>query len=312
MNECQSYSSRSELAAATAQGEPLSPPLLAPLRDSSDVRDQASECQARLAMDGYLYLPAFFTRDDVLSARRDVFGRLAAVGEVADPPENGVVTGTSRRDDMVADRGSFWRSVSETWTLRRLSHGRPLHELMDRVLGEPSAAQDYLFLRPAGPGKSTHLHCDYPFFTRNTEAVATAWIALGDVPLHLGPLFVVEGSHCFDDMIESYRGFDVARDTARKAALPQTPQGFATSRGARLLSNDFHAGDIVIFGMFLLHGSLDNVSSNGIRLSCDVRYQIACADRDPRYFGPDPTGTTGAGYAELIGAKPLTEPWHIR
>ena len=31
-----------------------------------------------------------------------------------------------------------------------------------------------------------------------------------------------------------------------------------------------------------------------------------------RYFGADPGGTTGAGYGELNGAKPLTEPWHIR
>jgi hypothetical protein len=35
-----------------------------------------------------------------------------------------------------------------------------------------------------------------------------------------------------------------------------------------------------------------------VRLSTDVRFQ--------------PGGTTGAGYGELNGAKPLTEPWHIR
>ena len=102
-------------------------------------------------------------------------------------------------------------------------------------------------------------------------------------------------------------------DTSRKAALPDTPLAFARERKTRLLSNPFEAGDVVIFGMFLLHGALDNVSTaNEIRLSCDIRYQIAAAARDPRYFGPDPTGTTGAGYGELVGAKPLTDPWHIR
>ena len=33
---------------------------------------------------------------------------------------------------------------------------------------------------------------------------------------------------------------------------------------------------------------------------------------DDRYFGPDPKGTTGIGYAELNSAKPLTVPWHMR
>ena len=138
-------------------------------------------------------------------------------------------------------------------------------------------------------------------------------IALGDAPIELGPLFLVEGSHCFEVVVESHRGFDVARDTDRKAAFEATPATVARERATRLLCTDFAAGDVVVFGMFLLHGALDNnARDNRLRLSCDVRYQAASAPLDPRYFGPDPRGTTGAGYGELIGAKPLTEPWHVR
>jgi len=65
--------------------------------------------------------------------------------------------------------------------------------------------------------------------------------------------------------------------------------------------------------MYLLHGALDNVSTgNEVRLSCDVRYQVASAELDSRYFGSDPIGTTGESYAELVGAKALTESWHQR
>ena len=65
--------------------------------------------------------------------------------------------------------------------------------------------------------------------------------------------------------------------------------------------------------MFTLHGSLQNVSEeNRVRLSVDVRYQRLADTVDERYFGPSPTGTTGIGYGELVGAKPLTEAWHIR
>jgi hypothetical protein len=65
--------------------------------------------------------------------------------------------------------------------------------------------------------------------------------------------------------------------------------------------------------MLTLHGSLDNHSALGrVRLSSDVRYQPAAEPTDPRYFGPNPGGTTGAGYGELNGAKPLTQAWHVR
>ena len=304
------------MAGAIAQGEVIPDRYLAPLRDSAALADDDGDgatLRRRLDDDGYVYLREFFPRDEVMAARRDIFTRLAEVGEISGPPVEGVYSGASQRREHAADLGRFWRSVSETWTLRRLSHGRQMHQLMSRLLDAPALAQDFIFLRPAGPGKSTHIHCDYPFFTRTTEQVATAWVALGDVPLRLGPLFIVAGSHRYQDVIDATRGFDVARDTERRAARPETPLQFATERGTQLLSGDFSAGDVVVFNMFLLHGALDNVSpDNELRLSCDVRYQPASAARDPRYFGPDPSGTTGAGYGELVGAKPLTDDWHVR
>jgi len=301
------------MSIAMARGEPLPAEVLAPLVDSTGLEDRAEQLRARFASDGYVHIKGFFDHDDVMAARKAIFERLAEVGEIAQPAIDGIFTGASRRKETVADLGQFWRSVSESWPLRRLSNGIKLHRLMRHLLGEPARAQDYIFLRPAGPGKATHIHCDYPFFTRATEQVATAWIALGDVPVELGPLFIVEGSHRFRDVIEAHRGFDISRDAGRKAAYQATPLELAREKGAKLLVSDFGAGDIAVFSMFLLHGALDNTShENRVRLSCDVRYQTASADLDPRYFGPNPTGTTGAGYGELVGAKPMTEDWHVR
>ena len=65
--------------------------------------------------------------------------------------------------------------------------------------------------------------------------------------------------------------------------------------------------------MFIQHGSFENYSSEKrIRLTCDVRFQPKKDPKDPRYFGSNPSGTTGLGYGELNGSKPLNEPWHIR
>ncbi|MEZ5738372.1 MAG: phytanoyl-CoA dioxygenase family protein [Burkholderiaceae bacterium] len=298
---------------AIAQGQQVPAELIRPMHDSRPDADDAATLQARLADDGYLMFSGFFSRADIDAARDEIFGALAGVGEIAGPPRAGIYSGTSRRRERAPDAGRYWRQVSESWALRRLSHGPQLHQQMSRLFGEPSLVQDYLFLRPVNPGKFTHLHCDAPFFTRTTDRVLTAWLALGDVPLALGPLFVVAGSHRDPAVIARYTGFDVVRDTDRKAALDTTPRDYAIAQRTTLLTRDFAAGDIVIFGMHTLHGTFDNVAAdNRCRLSCDVRYQPLAEPRDPRYFGPAPGGTTGAGYGELVGAKPLDEGWHVR
>jgi len=295
------------------QGRPIPDALVGELRDSSAAAGDGPELGRRLREDGYLLLRGVLDPRQVLAARAEVLGRLVAVDEIRSPALDGIATGKSRRAEIVGDLGAFWKSVSEGPALRRVTHGPDLATLLGRVAGEPVRAHDYLFLRAAPVGRSTGLHFDYPFFTRTTERVYTTWIPFGDVPVTDGPLTIVEGSHRFTDLHAELRGFDVVYDTSRKAQVAADFTAFAESRGCHLLTTDFRAGDVCVFGMFTLHGSLDNRSAiDRVRLSCDVRYQPAADPIDPRYFGPDPRGTTGAGYGELNGAKPLTQPWHVR
>ena len=80
-----------------------------------------------------------------------------------------------------------------------------------------------------------------------------------------------------------------------------------------LLTKEFMIDDVLLFNMYILHGSFENYSKERkIRITCDVRFQPKSMDKDLRYFGENPTGTTGFGYGELNGAKPLNEPWHLR
>ena len=172
-----------------ARGEPIPAALLAPLLDSSQLLREAdpTRLQQRFHEQGYLFVKQFFDRDDIMAARQEILQRLVEVGEIAEPALEGIFTGVSQRREQVADLGKFWKSVSETWSLRRLSHSAALHDLMSTLLGGAAQAQDYLFLRPATPGKSTRIHCDYPFFTRATEAVASAR-QRDELRLHVGVL----------------------------------------------------------------------------------------------------------------------------
>lgn len=295
------------------QGRPVPDALIGELQDSSALLEQPEALRERLAADGYLYLKGVLDKAMVGAARAEVFARLVAVGEVAEPASEAIATGTSRRDELVADRGQFWKSVSEGPMLRALSHGAAMNRIMSLVTGGPVRPQDYMFLRAGARGRATGLHFDYPFFTRAHDQVYTVWLPIGDAPVTDGPLVVVEGSQHFRDLIEPMIGFDVALDNTRKATLAQDAVSLAQQRGARLLTRNFEAGDVAIFGMYTLHGSLENHSPiNRVRLSCDVRWQPQSLPVDERYFGASPGGTTGAGYGELVGAKPLTQEWHVR
>ena len=266
-----------------------------------------------LAADGYAFLRGVLDEGEVMAARHAVFERLHAVGELRAPSRDGIATGTSRRRELASDLGEFWKSVVDMPALRQVTNGPRLGQVMEAVWGEPACGMDYLFLRAGAPGSATGLHYDFPFFTRATPRMYTVWIPIGPVPVAEGPLMVVEGSRGFDDILNHLRGFDIALDDTRKAEVSHDPVAFAGERGCRFLTADFEAGDILVFDMFMLHGSLDNQSPAGrVRLSCDVRYQPAADPLDPRYFGPDPGGTFGGGYGELNGAKPLDEPWHRR
>ena len=295
------------------QGQEVPDNMVGELPDSTALLERPQALRERMAADGFVYLKNVLDKALVAAARQEVFENLVAVGEVAEPASAGIATGTSRRDELIADRGKFWQSVCEGPRLRALSHGEALHGIMASLLGVPARPQDYMFLRAGAVGRATGLHFDYPFFTRAHDQVYTVWLPIGDVPVCDGPLIMVEGSHHFRDLIDPMIGFDVARDTTRKATLAQDALTLARERGTRLMTRNFEAGDVVIFGMYILHGSLENHSPlQRVRLSCDVRWQPADLPLDERYFGAHPSGTTGVGYAELIGAKPLTQEWHVR
>ncbi len=296
-------------------GHPIPDEFIGQLEDSSAI-DDARELRGRLANSGYVFLRGALDQEEVLTAREEVFSRLVEVGEIKPPALEGIVTGRSRRRETEDDLIAFWRSVSEGPALRQVSHGPRVRAIMQTIFGEPARPQDYLWLRPRGIGWSTGLHFDHPFFARGSRRVHTIWIPLGDIPFSDGPLMLVEGSNKFLDLIRSMHAQDNQANNSPTAAERAAFQGewstdtiaFVRNRNTRLLSAEFRVGDVLVFGMDTLHGSLDNHSPIGrTRLSCDVRYQPSSDPLDERYFGPDPSGASGKGYGDMNSYKPLTE-----
>lgn len=293
--------------------------LLGPLVEATSLLADPPTLRRHFVNHGYVFLRRVLDVDDVLIARRVIFSLLGIAGEIAEPTDNGIATGTSRRKDVCSDLGAFWKRVSEHPALREVTHGPQLTELAGLVFDAPARGHDYLFLRPAPVGNATNLHYDYPFFVGGAKSIITCWVPLGEIPVHEGPLVVVEDSHRFSDLIEPIRravdhsdlhSFSAAQDAAYQSAAEDTIE-FVRSRDARLLTAHFQPGDVIIFGGFTMHGSLDNRSDVGrVRLSVDVRYQPASeAATDPRFFGPNPIGAKGGSYGEQKAAQPLGTPW---
>lgn len=262
---------------------------------------------ARLAEDGYLLLRGVLGPDAVQAARAEVLAALRSVGEVVGDDAHPTATGRSDRAAQHADLGAFWRGVCEGPALRAAVHGPALRGVTTGLFGAPTVPFDFVWLRAVTAGRASRFHFDHAFMNRGTDRVVTAWVPLGEVRVQDGPIALVEGSTAWTDMADRIRGRDVDREAGFTGSFLEDVVDLVEQRDSRVLTADFAPGDVLLFGMFLFHGSLDNEAPGGrVRLSADTRFQPAAAGRDDRWFGAPPPGHGGRSYGGLSGAQPLT------
>jgi hypothetical protein len=297
------FLSAADISQLTLSGRPVPGDYLGGLEPA----DPGGDLIGTLGERGYLLLRSVIDEQTIMAARNEVLGHLYSVAEIADPVEAAIASGNSRRAERHADLGAFWRQVSEGPALRQAVHGRQMQDLMTGLFAGPAKPFDFVWLRTMAAGRASPLHMDHPYMNRGTDRLVTAWIPLGPVPIEEAPLYIIEGSHTFTDLHKIVAGHDVDRNPAIPGHLSDDPIELARERGVRLLTAEFQPGDILIFGMFTLHASFDNVSASGrVRISCDTRWQPASEPMDERFRGPDPPAHGGKGYGCLTAARPLT------
>lgn len=285
----------------TARGHTLdtSPAAFGELRRSDDALDDQAELRSRLDADGYLYLPGYLDRDEVLAARHDVLCGLADLG--------GTRQGTDPAEAVPGERhrgGDLAKLARETPSLMRLLYSGRMIELYQRIFAEQVRHFDHTWLRAMPPGKATRPHMDSVFMNRGTLRLLTAWTPLGDINGTLGGVTILERSHTLNDVKDDYGMRDVDlycsnHDDADEqaahesmvwdGALSYDPVKLRADLGLRWLTTDYQAGDLLTFTIFTAHCGLDN-NSDRLRLSTDSRYQPASEPADPRWVGANPTG----------------------
>jgi ectoine hydroxylase-related dioxygenase (phytanoyl-CoA dioxygenase family) len=122
---------------------------------------------------------------------------------------------------------------------------------------------------------------------RGTRNLYTVWTPLGDVPMEKGALALCLGSQYFEQVKQIYGSLDVDADNTNGGVLTEDPIEIVDKFGGQWATTDFRAGDIILFGMFILHFSLRN-TTNSYRTSVDTRFQLKSEPADHRWVGEKP------------------------
>jgi len=275
------------------------------LRESNDLLDDTDGLRLRMERDGYLYLPGFLDRASVITARHAICQELADEGML--DPEQPVELAIAKTDVNMSFRPDIANGDKSGKLIREVIYGERIMRFFTEFLGGEATHYDFTWMRTIPPGKGSPAHCDVIFMGRGTKNLYTAWVPFGDIPINVGGLLLIEGSHHNEEVRETYCTMDY--DSAcqnRPGEHPLKTAGYQESGaisndmremrsavGGRLLTAEqYKMGDLLIFSVYLVHGSLDNHSKE-IRLSTDSRYQLASEPLDERWIGEHPPGHGG-------------------
>lgn len=305
----------------TYNGKPIDMEQVGVLRRSDDVVGDRDELWRRMGEDGYLFLPGYLDRDEVISAREELCDRLFKAGVL--DPNYPAMEGVMAIGEQVnsAATGPFMPVLArDNPPLDKVIYAGAMMAFYEFFLGGEVRHYDYTWFRAKPPGTSTATtpHCDIVYMGRGTKQLYTSWTPYSDIPYEMGGLMVLEGSHkngvlkagygqtdvdmfCENDSPEARVIVEAAQQQQRELTGEERAKLRWNSSGAysndaiavreelqgRWLTAEYQLGDLLVFCMYLLHSSSDNQTGQ-IRLSSDTRYQLADQPVDERWIGDDP------------------------
>ena len=254
----------------------------------------------RFEQDGYLYLPGLLDRQDVLAARQEALQRLDQMGYL--DPRYPLLEGVSKAG---VTQTFIPELAKDNLPLQKVLYTGPMMAFYEGFLGGAVRHFDYTWCRAKTSGRetATQPHYDVVFMGRGTKKLYTSWTPLGDVPMEMGGLMILEHSHRLEQVKATYGQMDVdvyctnypdaaeiesgAKQWQKGGAYTSDAVAARLELGGRWLTTDYQAGDVLVFGMYTMHASMDN-QTDRFRLSTDTRYQLASEPVDERWVGENP------------------------
>ncbi len=276
------------------------------LREANEVLGDPEALQARMEEDGYLLLRGLQKPENVLRARRSILENLKANGQL--DPSSPLMDGKPGPGAKGAFLGGR-KEVTRTPEFLALVDSPEIMNFFEQFLDGPVLTYDYKWLRVVGPDGGTGAHYDIVYMGRGTRNLYTCWTPLGDVPLEAGPLTVLVGSHRFSRVRETYGEMDVDRDKVT-GSFSDDPVELVERHGGQWQTAEFKRGDVLVFGMFTMHGSLIN-ESDRFRISADTRYQRADEPVDERWIGENPMAHYAWTQGRTIPMEEMRKKWGV-
>ena len=233
-----------------------------PFVESKSLLDNPPGLRKRLRDDGYLFLRAVLPKEDVLDLRRQVLEICAQVGWLR--PGANVLDGLADRDPIYEGDDEYIDAYARIQALEdfhRLKFDENIIRIMENLFQEPVIPLPKTIGRIAFPRdneRGTRPHQDWIFVGGSMETIS-CWAPLGDVPLEVGGLKILAGSH--------KAGFLEPR--------------VADGPGARIVDVDpglewhqsgYQSGDVLLFKSLTVHAAATNLTPDVLRLSVDFRY----------------------------------------
>ncbi len=230
--------------------------------ESNDLLENPSALRKRLRDDGYLFLRDILPKDKVLHLRRRILEFCQEAGWLKEG---------SNLEDALTDREPIlegaeeWRPVYAKVQALEEFHRLKLHDnvrkIMDDIFLEPVFALPMTIARIAFPRdneRGTQPHQDWLYVGGSTEIIS-CWAPLGDIPVQVGGLKVLKGSH--------KAGFLMP-----KSAPGPGGNTVDTDSSLEWLQTDYRTGDLLMFKSLTVHAAADNHTPDVVRLSMDFRY----------------------------------------
>eukprot|EP00941_MAST-03F_sp_MAST-3F-sp1_P003374 g3374.t1 len=156
--------------------------------------------------------------------------------------------------------------------VRNVLESNKIYHLMSKIFNSPVKTFDQKWMRVVAPGEETSIHSDGYFFDcLSNPEMMTVWTPLCDVPVERA-LVVCKGSHLLPMS-------DYEEEMADE--LPRSFTEFVENNVDSWYSENFQAGDVLIFDERTIHGAPGTKSKSkkkmhsveDLRISCDTRWQ---------------------------------------
>lgn len=272
------------------------------LSDSTSLLNDIIALHEKMNEDGYLFIRGFHSRENAQAA---AYWTLQAIAE-----RGGIDSDAEIEDGVIGRENrtfSFFRQteVAHADPILNVVDSRRTMKFYEELLGGPVITFDKRWLRCMAKGGHNHFHYDSVYVGRGTQNRYTMWSALTDIDLENGPLVICLGSHLNNKLRSTYGATDMDRDLT-EAVFSTNPREMVEKFGFKLGTAHFQPGDVIIFGLYMMHSSAPN-RSNRYRISIDTRYQLASEEKDDRFFFQEDGTWLGNFYNKGVTYKPMTE-----